>query len=490
MTAAVTAPHIDYLAVAPMLVVFATGVLGVLLTAFAPPAARHRGQLPLATAGLVGALVCLVVVVARGTHTGTTTAAGSIAIDGPALFLQAVVLVLAILAVLLIAGRPGEPPPGEALPLALFATGGLLLLPAANDLLTMFVAVEVLSLPLYLLCGLARARAKVAHESSLKYFVLGGFSAAFFVYGAAMVYGFAGSVSFPDIRAAVAVAGGNRPLLLIGMALLAVGLLFKIGAAPFHSWVPDVYQGAPTPVTGLLAAVTKIGAFGAFLRLFTVVFSGAQRDWRPVLTVVAVLTMVLGAVIAVVQQDIKRILAYSAVAHAGFMLLGVVAASRSGFAGTLFYLAVYGFGTLGAFAVVTLVRDGAGEVTRLSSWAGLGRRSPVVAAIFALLLLGLAGTPLTSGFVGKFAVFSAAVAAGGTVAVVVAALASAVAVYLYAKVIVLLYFHEPGAGSAAISRPGPLVAVVIAAAGLVTVGAGVLPGPLLGLATQAASFLQ
>ncbi|NKQ54348.1 NADH-quinone oxidoreductase subunit NuoN [Amycolatopsis sp. K13G38] len=470
-----------------MLVVFAAGVLGVLVTTFAPREARHRGQLTWVIAGLAAALGCLVFVAVRGEC--TVTAAGSIVVDGPALFLQGAALVLAILAVLLIAGRGTEPPPPESLPLTMFAVGGLLLLPAANDLLTMFVAVEVLSLPLYLLCGLARVRATVAHEASLKYFVLGGFSAAFFVYGAAMVYGFAGSVAFPGIRAAVA-SGAHRPLLLIGMALLAVGLLFKIGAAPFHSWVPDVYQGAPTAVTGLLAAVTKIGAFGAFLRLFTVAFGGAERDWRPVLTGVAVLTMVLGVVIAVAQQDVKRMLGYSAVAHAGFMLLGVVAASRSGIAGTLFYLTVYGCGTLGAFALVTLVHDSGGETTRLASWAGLGRRSPVAAGIFAVLLLGLAGIPLTGGFVGKFAVFSAVLAGGGFAVVIVAALASAVAVFFYARVIVLMFFHEPRPDGAVIIRPGARVAVVIAVAGLVTVGAGVAPGPLLGLAGQAASFLR
>ena len=490
MTATVSAPHIDYPAVAPMLVVFSTGVLGVLLTAFAPREARHRGQLPLAVAGLAAALVCLVIVAVRGASTGTTTAAGSVAVDGPALFLQGAVLVLSIMAVPLIAGRPAEPPPSEVLPLTMFATGGLLLLPAANDLLTMFVAVEVLSVPLYLLCGLARVRTKVAHEASLKYFVLGGLSAASLGSGAALVHGFAGSVAFRDIGAAVSGPVAHRPLLLIGMALLAVGLLFKIGAAPFHSWVPDVYQGAPTPVTALLAAVTKIGAFGAFLRLFTVVFGGAHSDWRPALTWVAILTMVLGVVIAVVQQDVKRLLAYSAVAHAGFMLLGVVAASRSGIAGTLFYLAVYGCGTLGAFALVTLVRDAGSEVTRLSSWAGLGRRSPLAAGIFAVLLLGLAGIPLTSGFVGKFALFSATLAAGGTAVVIVAAAVSAVAVFLYAKVITLMFFRRPRPDSAVITRPTPLVAAVIAASGLVTIGAGVVPGPLLGLATQAASFLQ
>ncbi|NBH04368.1 NADH-quinone oxidoreductase subunit NuoN [Amycolatopsis sp. SID8362] len=465
------APHIDYLAVAPMLVVFGAAVLGVLVEAIAPQ--RHPAQLAVAVAvaGLVGAFVLLLIGASRG---ALVTAEGAVAIDGPAVFLQAAILVLSLFAALLLTT---EKPDGEVLPLMLFAVTGLLLMPAAHDLITLFVALEVLSLPLYVLCGLSRRRRLISQEASLKYFVLGGFSSAFYLYGAALVYGYSGSTSFADI--------GPSPLVFVGAGLIAVALLFKLGLAPFHGWVPDVYQGAPTPVTGFMAAATKVAAFGALLRL--VAATGDLGGlWRPVLAAVAVLTMVVGAVVAVAQRDVKRMLGYSAISQGGFVLLGV---GPAGLAGTLFYLAVYGFATLGSFAALTLIRGGDDETGDLASWAGIGRRSPLVAGALSLFLLALAGIPLTSGFTGKFALFSAAVAGGRTWLVVVAVLASAIAVFVYAKVIVTMFFREPGHDGAVVVAPGAAATTVLAAGALVTLVAGVLPQPLLGLATEAAVFL-
>ncbi len=245
----------------------------------------------------------------------------------------------------------------EVFPLTMFAIGGMLLFPAADDLLTMFIALEVLSLPLYLLCGLARRRRVLSQEASLKYFLLGAFSSAFFLYGAAMLYGYAGTLDLNGIANAVVTKAPNTPLALIGIALLLVGVLFKVGAVPFHSWIPDVYQGAPTAITAFMAAATKIAAFGAMLRIFYVAVPQLRDDWRPVLWAIAILTMVVGTITAVTQTDVKRMLAYSAVAHSGFILTGVIAANPSGVSATLFYLFAYGFSTLGAFAVVGLVRN-------------------------------------------------------------------------------------------------------------------------------------
>ena len=216
----------------------------------------------------------------------------------------------------------------EVYPLLMFAVGGMMLFPTANDLLTMFVALEVLSLPLYLLCGLARRRRLLSQEAALKYFLLGAFSSGFFLYGVALIYGFAGSMQFADINEAVRNDTANSSLLLIGMGMLAVGLLFKVGAAPFHAWTPDVYQGAPTAVTAFMAACTKIAAFGALLRLFYVAFGADRWDWQPMLWIIAILTMLVGSILAVVQTDMKRMLAYSSVAHTGFLLTG--AARRAG----------------------------------------------------------------------------------------------------------------------------------------------------------------
>ena len=218
----------------------------------------------------------------------------------------------------------------EVFPLTLFAIGGMLLFPAADDLLTMFIALEVLSLPLYLMCGLARRRRLLSQEAALKYFLLGAFSSAFFLYGAAMLYGYSGTLSLAGIADAIHANAGKTSLALIGVGLVLVGVLFKVGAVPFHSWIPDVYQGAPTPITAFMAAATKIAAFGALLRIFYVAVPEIRADWRPVLWAIAILTMVVGTVTAVTQTDVKRMLAYSAVAHTGFILTGVIALNESG----------------------------------------------------------------------------------------------------------------------------------------------------------------
>ena len=365
----------------------------------------------------------------------------------------------------------------------------MLLFPASNDLLTMFVALEVLSLPLYLLCGLARRRRLLSQEAAVKYFLLGAFSSAFFLFGVAMLYGYSGSVNLAAIATAASSNVTSSTLLYAGIGLLGIGLLFKIGAAPFQSWKPDVYQGAPTPVTALMASCTVVAAFGALLRVFYVAFGQLTWDWRPAMWVVAILTMLVGAIIAITQTDVKRLLAYSSIAHGGFVLTGVVAATVAGLSSSLFYLAVYGFTTVGAFAVVTLVRDPAGEANHLSRWAGLGRRSPLVAGMFAFFLLAFAGIPLTSGFIGKFAVFQAAIAGGALPLVIVGVLASAIAAFFYVRVIVLMFFSEPAPDGPDVLRPGIFTGVAVAFGVVTTLFFGIVPQPLLNLANQAASHL-
>ncbi|GAA2275012.1 NADH-quinone oxidoreductase subunit NuoN [Kitasatospora cystarginea] len=529
----IPAPHIEYGQLSPMLVVFGAAIAGILIEAFLPRRLRYVTQVAVSLLGLGGAFAAVVVLAAQG-HATTKSgllAMGAVAIDGPALFLQGVVLLSSVLAVLMYAERRLEPRRGghrvdafaaqgaavpggeqerqattagftttEVFPLTLFAVGGMLLFPAADDLLTMFVALEVFSLPLYLLCALARHRRLLSQEAAVKYFLLGAFASAFFLFGTALLYGYAGSVQLGDIAdvvsgvapvtPALAVTTQNDVLLLIGLAMLSVGLLFKVGAVPFHAWTPDVYQGAPTPVTGFMAAATKTAAFGAFLRLFYVAFPGLKWDWRPVMWAVAILTMVAGAILAVTQQDVKRLLAYSSIAHAGFILTGVIATNRQGLGAVLFYLLAYSFVTLGAFAVVTLVRDSKGEATHLSSWAGLGRRSPLVAAVFALFLLAFAGIPLTSGFTGKFAVFQAAAAGGATPLVIVGVLSSAVAAFFYIRVIVLMFFSDPKAGGPAVAVPSPLTATAIGIGVLVTLVLGLAPQYFLDLASKASLFVR
>ncbi len=270
---------------------------------------------------------------------------------------------------------------------------------------------------------------------------------------------------------------------------------------PFQSWTPDVYQGAPTAVTAFMAACTKIAAFGAMLRLFYVAFGAERWDWQPMLWIIAILTMLVGAILAVVQTDVKRMLAYSSVAHTGFLLTGLLGVQAASALGTdeitslqavLFYLATYGPATIGTFAIVTLVRDTGGEATALSKWVGLGKRSPLVAASFAFLLLSMAGIPLTGGFVGKWAVFAVAMSAGAWPVVLVAIAASIISVYFYVRVILLMFFSEPAPGDepAAVTTPSLLTSATIAVCVVVTLALGIVPGPILDLAGNAGSFIR
>ena len=506
------APTIEYAELAPLITIFAAAVIGVLIEAFAPRKFRHPIQVAVTLVALVAALVQVILLAG----TDMVAAVGAVAVDGPALFLQGTILVLAIISVAFFAERRLEAGgdafapaasslPGseeervlvrenmlqtEVYPLVLFAIGGMLLFPAANDLLTLFIALEVMSLPLYLLCGMARRRRLLSQEAALKYFLLGAFSSAIFLFGMAFVYGFAGTLRFGEISEALTANVGQDGILLAGVGLMAVGLLFKVGAVPFHSWTPDVYQGAPTPVTGFMAACTKLAAFGAMVRLFYVAFGGMRTDWQPMLWAVAIATMLVGAVVALTQTDIKRMLAYSSIAHAGFVLTAMVAADSTATAAILFYLATYGISTLGAFAVVTLVRDSGGEATYLAKWAGLGRRSPVLAATFALFLLAFAGIPLTSGFVGKLSVFTAAIDGGAAPLVVVGVIASAIAAFFYVRVIVLMFFSDPAPEGLMVAVPSLWTAVGITLGAAATLLLGIVPGPLLDLAQQASMFVR
>jgi NADH-quinone oxidoreductase subunit N len=515
---AIPAPSIEYSQLAPMLVVFGAAVAGVLVEAFLPRHLRRPAHLVITFASLAAAFVWTCVIAASSSvfakgSAGHVAAMGAVAVDKPTLFIQGTILVLAFVSVLLIAdsshdvsefagqaaATPGSPEEREGLlagfvhteiyPLTLFAVGGMLLFPASNDLLTMFVALEVLSLPLYLLCGLARRRRLLSHEAAVKYFLLGAFSSAFFLFGIAMLYGYSGSVSLSAIASAVSANTGSDTLLFAGIALSGLGLLFKIGAVPFHSWKPDVYQGAPTPVTALMASCTVVSAFGALLRVFYVAFGTLSWDWRPALWTVAILTMVAGAVIAITQTDVKRLLAYSSIAHAGFILTAVVATSVSGLSSSLFYLAAYGITTIGAFAVITLVRDPGGEAGHLSRWAGLGKRSPMVAGIFALFLLTFAGIPLTSGFTGKFAVFQAAIAGGALPLVVVGVLSSAIAAFFYVRVIVLMFFSDPVPDGPEVVVPSLYTGTAVGLGAIATIVLGIVPEPVLSLANHAATQL-
>jgi NADH-quinone oxidoreductase subunit N len=511
-------PSIDYVALAPILILLGAACVGILVEAFVPRRLRHWVQLVLGLVALVAALVMVV----RDANTRIITAGSAVAVDGPALFLQGSILVLAAVALLLIGERSVERGGAfvaeaalavdseadrrqaardggatEIYPLTMFAVAGMLLFVAANDLLTMFIALEVFSLPLYLLCALARRRRLLSQEAALKYFMLGAYASAFFLFGVALIYGFtvgvkagAGGVEFGTIHAAVGNSSASPVLLFAGLAMLSIGLLFKAAAAPFHVWTPDVYQGAPTPITGFMAACTKVAAFGGLLRVLYVAFAGAAWNFRPVLGVIAVLTMLVGAVLAVTQTDIKRLLAYSSVANAGYLLVGVLAMTKDGLSSTMFYLVAYGFTVVAAFGVVTLVRDENGEATHLSRWAGLGRLSPLYAGLFTFILLAFAGIPLTSGFTSKFAVFGAALDGGQTWLVIAGVLTSMILAFPYLRVVVMMWLSEPGESTPTVTMPGGLTAAALTIGVLATLVLGVAPAPLLDLANGAAEFVR
>jgi NADH-quinone oxidoreductase subunit N len=527
-----TAPTVDWAPLAPVLIVMGAAVVGVLLEAFLPSGARRMAQVGLSVLAVVGAIAAVWLLWLRlpvSDGQGWSVLSGSLVVDAPTLVVQGLILVITLLALLIMADRTGTDEdafapmvsavPGsdyekmaierglqqtEVYPLVMFATGGMLIFGSTNDLLTLFVALEVLSLPLYLLTGMARRRRLQSQEASLKYFLLGSFASALLVFGIVLIYGYAGSLNFFDIASATTTPTGTEYLLLVGATLLLAGLFFKVGAVPFHLWTPDVYQGAPTPITGYMAAGTKVAAFAAMLRVVYVMLPLLGWELAPLLWTVAIVTMVVGTVAALVQNDIKRLLAYSSIAHAGFVIVGVAALDEQAPAAVIFYLLSYGLATVGAFGIISLVRtrSAAGgvtsEATSLAQWAGLGRKHPVMGATFLVFLLSFAGIPLTAGFVGKFAVFSAAFAGGAWPLALVGVLASAAAAFAYIKVIVQMYFpSEPdqtdadasdGAGAvmtkvrqstATVVPTKDFAGVSIAVAAAGTVLLGVFPGTVL-----------
>jgi NADH-quinone oxidoreductase subunit N len=377
--------------------------------------------------------------------------------------------------------------------LVLFAVAGMMLMSTSADLIMTFVALETFSISLYVLVGF-RGRSLEGQESAMKYFLLGAFSSAFFLLGIALVYGSVGSTNLYGSAETAGILQFTRStpssetgLLVVAVGLLIVGLGFKVAAVPFHMWTPDAYQGAPSPVTGFMAAGSKAAGFAALLRLLDVSLFSLRWDWRPLAIAIAVLTMLVGSVLAVVQEDVKRMLAYSSIAHAGFVFAGVIAANDRGVSGALFYLVAYGITVLGAFAVVAVLGGRDEQRVRLGDYRGLFYDHPVLAGALTLFLLSLAGVPVTSGFVGKLLVFGAAVEAGYSWVVVVGVIASAVAAFFYLRVMVVMYMQE-SEGEPPPVPIGVLASGVVATAAVATVALGLAWGPLIEVAEKATFF--
>jgi NADH-quinone oxidoreductase subunit N len=480
MTDAIVLPVVSLRVIAPAAVLAITGFALMLLDLLPPRGRREH----LAFVGLAGVVIALIVTILLW-GSDVTGFQGMAVLDNLSLFATLVIgyaTGLVLLESIDYLKRRGMES-GEFYILVLFAAAGMVIMAGANDLIVVFLGLETMSLALYVLAGFFRTEIQ-AGEASMKYFLLGAFASGFFLYGIALIYGATASTNLDKIGAAVKAGAGRDPLLLIGFALLLVGFGFKISAVPFHMWTADVYEGAPTSVTAFIATGSKAAAFTALLRLLLEALRPLQGEWTWLFWVLAVLSMTLGNIVAIAQQNLKRMLAYSSIAHVGYMLVGIVAGGGLGGGSVLFYLLVYTFTTAGAFGVILLLERGGEEAVGVGDTAGLATRHPLAALALALFLLSLVGIPPTAGFVGKFYLFGAAVRSGYVWLAVIGVLNSAAAAYYYLRIIVNMYMREPE-GTPAVIMPSfaGALAVVVALWGVIQLG--IFPAPLFDLAQSA-----
>jgi len=477
-------PAVDLRPILPMLVVALTALV-VLLLDLLPPRDRKDHLGFVSALGVVAALVVTYWMTFSVGGADLRGFRGMVVLDGYALFFNIVIGYATGLVLLLSMDyirREGQES-GEFYILVLLSALGMMLMASAGDLIIVFLGLETMSISLYVLAGFFRTRLE-AGEASMKYLLIGAFASGFFLYGIALIFGAAGTTNLDRIANAVAAGAGRDPLLVIGLGLLLVGFGFKISSVPFHMWAPDVYEGAPTSITALIATGSKAAAFAALLRVLLTAVRGAPVDWPMLLWVVAALTMTVGNVVALAQQNLKRMLAYSSIAHVGYMLVGVVAGGAFGNGSVLFYLLVYTFTTAGAFGAVLLLERAGREAVNLADFGGLAARHPLIAVALSVFLLSLVGIPPTAGFVGKFYLFGAAVKSGYVWLAVIGVLNSAAAAYYYLRLIVYMYMREPE-GAPTVLAPSFSGALALAVALWGVVQLGVAPGPLFDLAQAA-----
>ncbi len=470
-----------------ILLTLAGALLMVLEAITAPDGKRKLGVI--AFFSLLGALVLSVVAYADP----GPAFSGMLSIDGFATFFRVLVCGVGLLTILISTNylQQEKAETGEYYALLLFSIVGQCLMATANELIMIFIGLEVSSIASYIMAGFLRDDRR-NNESALKYFLLGSFATAFLLYGVAWIYGLTGTTNLTEIRAAI-MAGrieeGNV-MLLAATAMMFVGFAFKVSAAPFQMWAPDVYQGAPAPVSGFMSAGPKAAAFAMFLRVIMTAFEPVKESWEPLLWISALATMILGNFAALRQTNIKRLLAYSSIAHAGYIMVALTTHSNIGTAAAMFYLAAYAFMNIGAFAVVTHVARRGERYVEVSDFAGLGVRQPLTAALLTIFLLSLIGVPLTGGFFGKFYIFKAALDANLVWLTVLGLLNSAVAAYYYLRIIVVMYMHSPDETSGELPVPSMGVAVTLWGSALATILLGVFPSFVLDFAGKSATFVK
>lgn len=452
-------------------IVLSLCAMGVLLVDVFQKGSRSEASRPMIPWLAVGSLVLAALANALLIGVREAGPTGMVALDSFRIFVNFVFLLAGVLAILISIGyvdRHGINR-GEFYVLLLFAVVGMMIMASARDLLLVFLALELMSVPIYVLVGFNRQDPRSA-EGSLKYFLLGAFASGFFLYGIALVFGATGTTRLPVIAGAVAESGlAASPMLTIGMALLAIGFAFKVAAVPFHVWTPDAYDGAPTPVTALMATGVKAAAFATFIRVFPVTFGGLYEQWAGVLWWLAVLTMFGANLIALTQGSVKRMLAYSSIAHAGYLLVALISANEVGTSAFLFYVVVYTLMTAGAFGLVIANARGGRERMLLEDYAGFGWQQPVLGAAFTIFLLSLAGFPLTAGFIGKLFILRGALQAGHTALAVILVMASLISYFYYLRLIIVMYMRPAPSADAYrdVAMPWPAYAVVVGAAAAV-----------------------
>lgn len=471
----------DLQAFLPGIIVAVTGLAALLLDAFkAKPDTSHA----LSIFGLLGALIASIMSL---TEPAGEAFSGMVAYGGVAAFGSAVVLMGALFSLIICRDyfKDHDLHTGDVYAMIMFATVGMLALATSNDLISFFLGLETMSICLYVMAGLMKNE-KTGAEAALKYFLLGAFSTGFLLYGIALIYGATGHTNFAEI----AIAAEPSLLFFGGSALLLVGIFFKLGAVPFHMWTPDVYQGTPTPLTGFMATAAKSATFVAFILVLTRMLPETEAgDWSSVIQVIAILTMIIGNLIALVQDNVKRMLAYSSIAHAGYLLVGLAAGTAAGYSGVLYYLFAYTVMNVGAFGVIAYYERNHGlDFTSIESYAGLGFKVPAMGVMLSIFLFSLAGIPPFVGFVGKYYVFAAAVNAGLVPLAIVGVLASAASVYYYLRVMVYLYFKESHKDLPMIA-PGALFKGTLAVLAVLTIYYGVEPVlPISGLIELISSY--